>query len=62
MGHPAGDAVLTAIAARLTAWAGPRAAVGRLGGGAKARRSLRPNRSATAGCWTSPCKHRTRAA
>ncbi|MFF7975860.1 diguanylate cyclase [Streptomyces sp. NPDC007905] len=32
MGHPAGDAVLTAIAARLAAWAGPRAAVGRLGG------------------------------
>ncbi|MBQ0867371.1 GGDEF domain-containing protein [Streptomyces sp. RK75] len=32
MGHPAGDAVLVATAARLTAWAGPRAAVGRLGG------------------------------
>jgi diguanylate cyclase (GGDEF)-like protein len=32
MGHPAGDAVLAAAAARLTAWAGPRAAVGRLGG------------------------------
>ncbi|MFJ8364244.1 diguanylate cyclase domain-containing protein [Streptomyces sp. NPDC093984] len=32
MGHPGGDAVLKAIAARLTAWAGPRAAVGRLGG------------------------------
>ncbi|MFF7189628.1 GGDEF domain-containing protein [Streptomyces sp. NPDC008222] len=32
MGHPAGDAVLTATAARLTAWAGPRASVGRLGG------------------------------
>jgi diguanylate cyclase (GGDEF)-like protein len=32
MGHPAGDAVLAATAARLTAWAGPRAAVGRLGG------------------------------
>ncbi|WP_375803470.1 GGDEF domain-containing protein [Streptomyces sp. A012304] len=31
-GHPAGDAVLTATAARLTAWAGPRAAIGRLGG------------------------------
>ncbi|MGW3458566.1 GGDEF domain-containing protein [Streptomyces olivaceoviridis] len=32
MGHQAGDAVLAATAARLTAWAGPRAAVGRLGG------------------------------
>jgi diguanylate cyclase (GGDEF)-like protein len=32
MGHPAGDGVLTAIAARLTAWAGPHASVGRLGG------------------------------
>ncbi|MDX3403377.1 GGDEF domain-containing protein [Streptomyces sp. ME01-18h] len=32
MGHAAGDAVLAATAARLTAWAGPRAAVGRLGG------------------------------
>ncbi|MER5719660.1 GGDEF domain-containing protein [Streptomyces sp. NPDC002132] len=32
MGHPAGDAVLQATAARLTAWAGPHAAVGRLGG------------------------------
>ncbi|MBT2511479.1 GGDEF domain-containing protein [Streptomyces sp. ISL-98] len=32
MGHAAGDAVLVAIAARLTAWAGPRASVGRLGG------------------------------
>ncbi|MFF7976880.1 diguanylate cyclase domain-containing protein [Streptomyces sp. NPDC007905] len=32
MGHAAGDAVLTATAARLTAWAGPRASVGRLGG------------------------------
>ncbi|MGC4986648.1 GGDEF domain-containing protein [Streptomyces sp. DT193] len=32
MGHPAGDAVLVSIAARLTAWAGPRAAIGRLGG------------------------------
>jgi diguanylate cyclase (GGDEF)-like protein len=32
MGHPAGDAVLTAFGARLTAWAGPRAVVGRLGG------------------------------
>lgn len=32
MGHPAGDAVLASIAARLTAWAGPRAAIGRLGG------------------------------
>ncbi|MEU6672478.1 GGDEF domain-containing protein [Streptomyces sp. NPDC046727] len=31
-GHPAGDAVLTATAARLTAWAGPRASIGRLGG------------------------------
>ncbi|MFD8251287.1 GGDEF domain-containing protein [Streptomyces werraensis] len=31
-GHPAGDAVLAATAARLTAWAGPRACVGRLGG------------------------------
>ncbi|MEV0981970.1 GGDEF domain-containing protein [Streptomyces sp. NPDC049915] len=32
MGHPAGDAVLAATAARLTAWTGPHAAVGRLGG------------------------------
>ncbi|MGW2612826.1 GGDEF domain-containing protein [Streptomyces mirabilis] len=32
LGHPAGDAVLQATAARLTAWAGPRASVGRLGG------------------------------
>ncbi|MFD4977511.1 GGDEF domain-containing protein [Streptomyces sp. NPDC058424] len=32
MGHPAGDSVLAATAARLTAWAGPRASVGRLGG------------------------------
>lgn len=32
MGHPAGDAVLAAFAARLIAWAGPRASVGRLGG------------------------------
>ncbi|PWJ02172.1 GGDEF domain-containing protein [Streptomyces sp. NWU49] len=32
MGHPAGDAVLAAFGARLTAWAGPRAAVGRIGG------------------------------
>lgn len=32
LGHAAGDTVLAAIAARLTAWAGPRAAVGRLGG------------------------------
>ncbi|RPK37089.1 putative diguanylate cyclase YfiN [Streptomyces sp. ADI92-24] len=32
MGHAAGDTVLASIAARLTAWAGPRAAVGRLGG------------------------------
>lgn len=32
MGHAAGDAVLASIAARLSAWAGPRAAVGRLGG------------------------------
>ncbi|MFF8939231.1 GGDEF domain-containing protein [Streptomyces paradoxus] len=31
-GHPAGDAVLAATAARLTAWAGPRASIGRLGG------------------------------
>ncbi|MGK5500479.1 GGDEF domain-containing protein [Streptomyces sp. URMC 125] len=32
LGHAAGDAVLTAFAARLAAWAGPHAAVGRLGG------------------------------
>lgn len=32
MGHAAGDTVLAAIGARLTSWAGPRAAVGRLGG------------------------------
>ncbi|GAA2767531.1 GGDEF domain-containing protein [Streptomyces paradoxus] len=32
MGHPAGDAVLTTFGARLTAWAGPHASVGRLGG------------------------------
>lgn len=32
MGHAAGDAVLVATAARLAAWAGPRAAAGRLGG------------------------------
>ncbi|MFG3268476.1 GGDEF domain-containing protein [Streptomyces bobili] len=32
LGHPAGDAVLAAFGARLTAWAGPRASVGRLGG------------------------------
>ncbi|MFE1884168.1 GGDEF domain-containing protein [Streptomyces diastatochromogenes] len=32
MGHAAGDAVLTATAVRLSAWAGPRASVGRLGG------------------------------
>lgn len=32
MGHPAGDAVLATTAARITAWAGPRAAAGRLGG------------------------------
>ncbi|MER5312279.1 GGDEF domain-containing protein [Streptomyces sp. NPDC002773] len=32
LGHAAGDRVLASIAARLTAWAGPRAAVGRLGG------------------------------
>ncbi|MEU3855658.1 GGDEF domain-containing protein [Streptomyces sp. NPDC029554] len=32
LGHAAGDTVLAATAARLTAWAGPRAAVGRLGG------------------------------
>ncbi|MFB6945571.1 GGDEF domain-containing protein [Streptomyces sp. NPDC060286] len=31
-GHAAGDTVLTSIGARLTAWAGPHAAVGRLGG------------------------------
>ncbi|MEU9233584.1 GGDEF domain-containing protein [Streptomyces subrutilus] len=34
MGHAAGDAVLAATAARLIAWAGPRASVGRLGGDA----------------------------
>ncbi|MFZ3562837.1 GGDEF domain-containing protein [Streptomyces sp. BH097] len=32
LGHAVGDSVLAATAARLTAWAGPRAAVGRLGG------------------------------
>ncbi|MGI5484718.1 diguanylate cyclase domain-containing protein [Streptomyces lavendofoliae] len=32
LGHPVGDAVLAAFGARLSAWAGPRAAVGRLGG------------------------------
>lgn len=32
LSHAAGDAVLTATATRLTAWAGPRASVGRLGG------------------------------
>ncbi|MGW1947359.1 GGDEF domain-containing protein [Streptomyces sp. NPDC001940] len=32
MGHAAGDTVLAAIGARLTAWAGPSASVGRLGG------------------------------
>ncbi|MCX4729400.1 GGDEF domain-containing protein [Streptomyces sp. NBC_01306] len=32
MGHAAGDTVLAAIGARLTAWAGPHASVGRLGG------------------------------
>lgn len=32
MGHAAGDTVLQATAARLTAWAGPPASVGRLGG------------------------------
>lgn len=32
MGHPAGDAVLAATAARITAWAGPRASAGRIGG------------------------------
>ncbi|MFI9311354.1 GGDEF domain-containing protein [Streptomyces triculaminicus] len=32
LGHEAGDTVLAAIEARLTAWAGPRASVGRLGG------------------------------
>ncbi|MEV6115921.1 GGDEF domain-containing protein [Streptomyces sp. NPDC052109] len=31
-GHPAGDTVLATTAARLTAWAGPRASVGRLAG------------------------------
>ncbi|MFG3368873.1 diguanylate cyclase domain-containing protein [Streptomyces sp. NPDC048156] len=31
-GHTAGDTVLAATAARLTAWAGPHAALGRLGG------------------------------
>ncbi|MFB7598366.1 GGDEF domain-containing protein [Streptomyces sp. NPDC056160] len=31
-GHAAGDAVLAAFGARLTVWAGPHAAVGRLGG------------------------------
>ncbi|MFE7614352.1 GGDEF domain-containing protein [Streptomyces sp. NPDC057496] len=48
-GHAAGDRVLTATAARLTAWAGSRGAVGRLGGDefaaavriAPARRELR---------------------
>ncbi|MFF9854261.1 GGDEF domain-containing protein [Streptomyces litmocidini] len=32
LGHAAGDTVLASVAARLTAWAGPHAAVGRLGG------------------------------
>ncbi|MFE6985838.1 GGDEF domain-containing protein [Streptomyces griseus] len=32
LGHAAGDTVLAAIGARLTAWAGPRASIGRLGG------------------------------
>ncbi|MFF5788603.1 GGDEF domain-containing protein [Streptomyces sp. NPDC012693] len=32
LGHAAGDTVLAAFGARLTAWAGPSAAVGRLGG------------------------------
>ncbi|MFF0465697.1 GGDEF domain-containing protein [Streptomyces mexicanus] len=32
LGHAAGDTVLVAFGARLTAWAGPGAAVGRLGG------------------------------
>ncbi|MFI7236057.1 GGDEF domain-containing protein [Streptomyces cyaneofuscatus] len=32
LGHAAGDAVLAAFGVRLTAWAGPHAAVGRLGG------------------------------
>ncbi|MFE5896892.1 GGDEF domain-containing protein [Streptomyces sp. NPDC056488] len=32
LGHAAGDTVLAAFGARLTAWAGPRASVGRLGG------------------------------
>ncbi|WP_442802638.1 diguanylate cyclase domain-containing protein [Streptomyces sp. CB01635] len=30
-GHAAGDTVLAATAARLTTWAGPHAAIGRLG-------------------------------
>ncbi|MET9497446.1 GGDEF domain-containing protein [Streptomyces sp. NPDC006552] len=32
MGHEAGDTVLAAFGVRLTAWAGPRASIGRLGG------------------------------
>ncbi|AXE27899.1 GGDEF domain-containing protein (plasmid) [Streptomyces globosus] len=32
LGHAAGDAVLAAVAARLSAWTGPRGVVGRLGG------------------------------
>lgn len=32
LGHAAGDTVLAAFGTRLTAWAGPHAAVGRLGG------------------------------
>ncbi|MEW1552340.1 GGDEF domain-containing protein [Streptomyces tsukubensis] len=32
LGHAAGDTVLAALAARLTTWAGPRSATGRLGG------------------------------
>ncbi|MET9427931.1 MULTISPECIES: GGDEF domain-containing protein [unclassified Streptomyces] len=32
LGHAAGDTVLAAYGARLTAWAGPRAVLGRLGG------------------------------
>ncbi|MGQ7754879.1 GGDEF domain-containing protein (plasmid) [Streptomyces sp. WC2508] len=32
LGHAAGDTVLASIGTRLTAWAGPHAAVGRLGG------------------------------
>ncbi|MFE7245654.1 diguanylate cyclase domain-containing protein [Streptomyces sp. NPDC057580] len=32
LGHAAGDTVRASIAARLTAWAGPHAAIDRLGG------------------------------